>query len=346
MTTINDATAARSATDVLAACRDLGTPALRAAVDSMPGSMRHITGYHLGWWDADGEPTDADSGKALRPALVLCAAEAVGGDPAEAIPAAVAVELVHNFSLLHDDVIDGDLTRRHRPTAWTVFGTSAAILAGDSALTLAMDVLAAAGHPAAEPATRLLAACVQELIDGQGNDIAFEARADVTMVECLRMVEAKTGALLAASCTLGALFGRADQARAGRLGAFGRHLGVAFQSADDLLGVWGVPAVTGKPVHSDLVSHKKSLPVVAALTSGTQAGRDLADLYAGDTPLTDEQARRAAGLIDLAGGRTWAEQRAEDELAAALNELAMADPVPRAAAELGALARLATRRDH
>ncbi|WP_436496367.1 family 2 encapsulin nanocompartment cargo protein polyprenyl transferase [Actinokineospora sp. HUAS TT18] len=343
MTTLDGA---RSALDVLAASRDLVDPALRAAVDTMPESMRHITGYHFGWWDADGEPTAADSGKALRPTLVLCAAEAVGGDPAEAVPAAVAVELVHNFSLLHDDVIDGDLTRRHRPTAWTVFGTSAAILAGDSALTLAMDVLAGADHPAAERATRLLAACVQELIDGQGSDIAFEARAEVSVAECLRMVGSKTGALLAASCALGALFGRADEARVDRLGAFGRHLGVAFQSVDDLLGIWGVPEVTGKPVHSDLVSRKKSLPVVAALASDTGAGRDLAGLYTGDGPLSDDQARAAAGLIEAAGGRMWTEQRAEAELAAALTELAMAEPAPRSADELAALARLATHRDH
>jgi geranylgeranyl diphosphate synthase type I len=334
---------ARTAAEVLAAGRYLFTPALRAAVDTLPGSMRRITGYHFGWWEADGEPTEADSGKALRPALVLLAAEAVGGDPAEAIPAAVAVELVHNFSLLHDDVIDGDRTRRHRPTAWTVFGIGAAILAGDAALTLALDVLASTDHPAAEPGGRMVAATVHQLIDGQSADTEFETRADVTVEECLRMAAAKTGALLGTACALGAAFGRGGLSQVDHLGGFGRHLGVAFQSVDDLLGIWGVPEVTGKPAHSDLVSRKKSLPVVAALTSDTPAGRLLAQLYADERPLDGVEAAR---LIEAAGGRAWSEHRAELELGEAMSELARAAPAGRAAAELAALARLVIQRDH
>jgi len=151
---------ARTAAEVLRWSRDLVTPALRAAVTSLPTSMRRITGYHFGWWDADGQAATGDSGKALRPALVLLAAAAVGGTPETAVPAAVAVELVHNFSLLHDDVMDNDATRRHRPTAWRVFGVPAAILAGDALLTLAFDVLAASGHPSAQDAMRALSAAV------------------------------------------------------------------------------------------------------------------------------------------------------------------------------------------
>src|SRR5262245_55722612 len=135
--------AGRPAGEVLAWSRGLVVPALRKAVDQLPESMRAIAQYHFGWCDEHGNPALENGGKSIRPALVLLAAEAVGGSAASAVPAAVAVELIHNFSLLHDDVMDGDETRRHRATAWTVYGVNAAILAGDALQALAVDVLAA-----------------------------------------------------------------------------------------------------------------------------------------------------------------------------------------------------------
>jgi geranylgeranyl diphosphate synthase type I len=341
-----DTTAGRSAREALAWSRDLVDPALRAAVDTLPPSMRRICGYHLGWWDEHDRPVQAAGGKAVRPALTLLTAEAVGGDAAPALPAAVAVELTHNFSLLHDDVIDGDATRRHRPTAWAVFGRGAAILAGDALLTLAFEVLATSGGDAATGATRTLAATVMDLVDGQSADIAFERRADVDLAECLRMAEGKTGALLGCACALGAAFGGGGPRQVERLRAFGEHLGLAFQLVDDLLGIWGDPAVTGKPVYSDLHSRKKSLPVVAALTSGTEEGRELAALYHGDGPLDGADLVRAAELIEAAGGRAWSQGHADDLLVRALHELRSASPSARAGAELGAVARMVTRRDH
>jgi geranylgeranyl diphosphate synthase type I len=346
MATVQAPAAARPAAEVLAVGRAAVEPALRAAVDTLPGSMRGIAGYHLGWWDEHGRPAEADGGKALRPVLALLAGEAVGGGPAAAMPAAVAVELVHNFSLLHDDVMDGDRTRRHRGTAWSVFGLGQAILAGDALLTLAFDVLAGSGHPVAGEATRMLSAAVFDLQDGQSADLAFEQRADVELPECLRMAEGKTGALLGGACAMGALFGGGDPARVGRLRAFGERLGLAFQLVDDLLGIWGAPAVTGKPVYSDLRSRKKSLPVVAALTSGTQAGQALAVLYRDGAALTGVDLVRAAELVELAGGRAWSRARAEELQAQAMGHLRSAEPAARAGAELAALARLATHRDH
>jgi len=337
----------RSAREVLAWSRALVGPALRAAVDTLAPWVRRPAGYHFGWWNADGTPCHGDSGKALRPTLALVAAEAVGGDTSVAMPAAVAVELVHNFSLVHDDVMDGDLTRRHRPTVWNEFGVGSAILVGDALLTLAFDVLAASGHPAAQEGMRLLGACVQKLVEGQAKDVAFEKRADVGLPECLAMANAKTGALLGCACALGALFGGASADQVERMRAFGEHLGMAFQLADDLLGIWGDPAVTGKPAHTDLVRRKKSLPVVAALISGTPAGYELSRLYEyrPDRPWSSGQLARAADLVVLAGGRDWTEATADGELAQALLELWAAEPGERAAGELGALARLATYRD-
>jgi geranylgeranyl diphosphate synthase type I len=333
--------AARSADEVLRWSRDLVTPALRAAVTSLPASMRRITGYHFGWWDADGAAVTGDGGKALRPALALLACSAVGGAPAAAVPAAVAVELVHNFSLLHDDVMDNDATRRHRPTAWRVFGIPAAILAGDALLSLAFDVLAASGHPSAQDAMRGLSAAVQDLVDGQSADTAFERRSDVGLAECVRMAEHKTGALIGRSCELGGVFGGGTASQVLGLRGFGDRLGLAFQLVDDLLGIWGDPLVTGKPVYSDLRNRKKSLPVVAALNSGTAAGSSLALLYHGESLLSESEVIRAAELVSEAGGRAWSLELADSLFDEALGSLSAVT----SGAELAGLARLAVRRD-
>jgi geranylgeranyl diphosphate synthase type I len=350
MSTLDVTTEDRSAREVLAWSRTIVEPALRAAVDTLPSSMRRIASYHFGWSSEHAQPEQSagvktTGGKAIRPTLALLSAQAVGGVPAAAVPAAVAVELVHNFSLLHDDVLDGDLTRRHRPTAWSVFGLNAAILAGDALLTLALDVLAASGHPAATDGIRMLSAAVQDLVDGQSADLAFEQRVQVELAECLSMAEGKTGALMTCACAMGASFGGGSPDQVQCLRRFGKHLGLAFQHVDDLLGIWGDPAVTGKPVYSDLRSRKKSLPVVAALTSDTPAGPELAALYQREAPLSDTDLVHAAELIDIAGGRAWSQTQVDDLLAQAMRELESASPTPRAARELGALARLATHRD-
>ena len=181
------------------------------------------------------------------------------------------MELVHNFSLLHDDIMDGDTERRHRPTAWTVYGVGAAILAGDAMLALAQDILLEDKAPQSLWAARCLSAAVQRLIAGQGADLAFERRDDVTLAECQEMAGDKTAALMACACSIGAIHVGAPPAVAMGLAGFGAHAGLAFQLTDDLLGIWGSPAVTGKPVRSDLRARKKSLPVVAALQAGTPA---------------------------------------------------------------------------
>jgi geranylgeranyl diphosphate synthase type I len=346
MTDVEVRPEARTAREVLEDSRITVTPALQDAVDSLPGPMRRVVGYHLGWWDETGTPSETDGGKAIRPTLVLLAARAVGGQPADAVCAAVAVELVHNFSLLHDDVMDGDVTRRHRPTAWSVFGAGAAILAGDSLLTLAFDVLAASGHPAARDGMRTLSTAVQDLVTGQSADMAFERRPDVALAECQHMAEEKTGALLGCTLEIGASFGGGTPEQVDRLGRFGRRLGLAFQHVDDLLGIWGEPETTGKPVYSDLRNRKKSLPVVAALNSGTAAGHELAELYEHGVQLSADELVRAAELTELAGGRSWSRQQADELLAMALGQLESADPEPRTATELAALARLITHRDH
>jgi geranylgeranyl diphosphate synthase, type I len=322
----------------LAAARELITPGLTGAADRLDPALRRVVGFHFGWCDERGRPADGDPGKAVRPALVSLSARAMGGTAEAAAPAAVAVELAHNFTLLHDDVMDADRTRRHRPTAWALFGVPAAILAGDALLALAIDVLAAGG-PATE-GMRPLAAAVARVLGGQAEDVAFERRSDVGLAECLDMAAAKTGALMGCSCELGALSAGAEPTRVAALREFGEHVGLAFQLVDDLLGIWGEPSVTGKPVRSDLRARKKSLPVVAALGAGTGAAARLATLYDQDAPLTEPELREAAELVAAAGGRDWARRRAAEELDAALSRLTAADPQPAAGALLADLARL------
>ncbi|MBE3001168.1 polyprenyl synthetase family protein [Nocardiopsis sp. HNM0947] len=345
MSVTEDTAHDRGTDAVLARNRALFEPALRAAVDSLSPAVRPVAAYHFGWVDQDGNPSHADSGKAIRPTLALLSAEAVGAPPASAVPAAVAVELVHNFSLLHDDVMDGDTTRRHRPTAWTVFGSNTAILAGDALLTLALDVLAASRGEAAQDGLRMLSAAVLDLINGQRADLDFEERRDVGLEECVRMAEGKTSALLGCACAIGAAYGGGGE-RVEALREFGSSFGTAFQHVDDLLGIWGRPETTGKPVHSDLRSRKKTLPVVAALRSGTPAGNELADLYLGERELSDAEVARAADLVETAGGRRWSAEQADTLLDRALGALRSGDLAPRPVEELGALARFAVHRTH
>ncbi len=324
---------------------DLVTPALSAALDRLHPQLRRVAGYHRGWWDAAGRPTGGTAGKAVRPALALLCATAVGGAAEDAVPAAVAVELVHDFSLLHDDVMDGDRTRRHQPTAWAAFGIPAAVLAGDALAALATEVLLAAEEPLATLGVRRLTGAVRRLIDGQAADLAFERRTDVTPAECLAMAAGKTGALLGCAAELGALAGGADPVRADRLRRFGEHLGLAFQLVDDLLGIWGDPRATGKPVMADLRGGKKSLPVVAALAAGNAAAAELADRYHREEPPTEAELPALAALVERAGGRRWAQARADRELATALVCLQAAAPAPAAADRLVGLARRLGRRE-
>jgi geranylgeranyl diphosphate synthase type I len=343
----------RSAREILSWSRAECDPALRAAVGSLPASMRRVAEYHFGWRDEDGKPSGATAGKAVRPALTLLTASALGAARGAAVPAAVAVELVHNFSLLHDDVMDGDLTRRHRATAWAVFGANPAILAGDALLTLAFDVLGEAAVPvraAHRPAARALGECVHRLLDGQSADLEFEERDRVEVTEGLRMSAAKTGALLGCACAMGALYGEAavdgDLSDVTRLRTFGEKVGLAFQFVDDLLGIWGEPAVTGKPVHSDLANRKKSLPVVRALAGDGEASSALAALYHRAGPLSPVELAEAAALIEDTGARAWCQEQADRLVLEALVELPASRVTARGAAELTAMAEVLTRRDH
>ena len=249
----------------------------------------------------------------------MLSARAVGGPEEQGICAAVAVELVHDFSLLHDDVMDGDLQRRHRPTAWSQFGVGEAVLAGDALLSLATEVVLESGSPYVLEGVRSLHRDVAELLGGQAMDMEFESRTDVTLDESMRMAAGKTGALLGCACSLGAQLagGSPDQVEALRL--FGRELGMAFQLVDDLLGVWGDPAVTGKPVLADLRQRKKSLPITAAMSLCGGGLPELHSVLAAEptVEIPQEQLAAAARELEQAGVDEWAAGQARQHLAAA-----------------------------
>jgi geranylgeranyl diphosphate synthase, type I len=325
--------------------RDAVDPALRKAVARLDPTTRAHASYHLGWTDADGRATSGNSGKAVRPALALLSSEAAGAPADAGVPGAVAVELVHNFSLLHDDLMDGDVERRHRRTVWAVWGASAAILTGDALLALAQEVLLDCPSPHATAAGRLLAGATRELIRGQVEDLAFEKRNDVTVEQCLNMAAAKTGSLLSASAAIGAVLAGAEADVVDALTMYGAHIGLAFQLVDDLLGIWGDPVVTGKPVFSDLRSRKKSLPVTYALSQGGPAARELASWLATPDAVSETDLHRAAQLVADAGGREWAANEAERRMRlgeCALTEVTLPDG-PRA--NLIALGRFIVNRE-
>jgi geranylgeranyl diphosphate synthase type I len=338
-----------SVTALLERVRTLVTPVLRAAVDRLAAPMDTAAAYHFGWIDAEGNASAGESGKAVRPALALLSAEAAGAAPETGIPGAVAVELVHNFSLLHDDLMDGDEQRRHRDTVWKVYGPAQAILVGDALFALANETLLEQGTAEAGRATRRIITATRKLIDGQAQDMSFEHRERVTVEECLEMEGNKTGALLACASSIGAVLGGASEADADALEEYGHHLGLAFQAVDDLLGIWGDPATTGKRTWSDLRQRKKSLPVVAALAAGGPASERLAELLASDAKADPSRRNNVesfdeadfairAALIEEAGGREWTSQEARRQHATAIAALDEVDIQHKARRSLAVLA--------
>jgi geranylgeranyl diphosphate synthase type I len=272
--------------------------------------------YHLGWADADLQPAHFDAGKRIRPMLTLLCCGASGGEWPIALPAAAAVELLHNFSLIHDDIEDNDSMRRGRLTLWKVWGIPQAINTGDALYTMAHTALN--GLSAYQvPPERVLAvrqrfdrACIA-LTQGQHLDLSFESRSSVTEAEYLRMISGKTAALIEAACGLGALIGNSPWPA--QYEAFGRGLGLAFQIQDDLLGIWGDPQVTGKPAGNDLRKHKKSLPVAY----GLDRSEELRRLY------TQAEVDVAAVIaeLDRVGARGYASQMATQQHRQALQAL-------------------------
>lgn len=248
-------------------------------------------------------------GKRLRPVMALLACEASGGTAEDALPVALAVELVHNFSLVHDDIMDRDATRRGRATVHTKWDEATAILAGDVLFARAFEVLARIPDPAAhQEASRLLSTAIRRLCEGQAMDVAFEKRQDVTTAEYLDMIGGKTAVLFAAACHGGALSAkRTNRAAIEALDRFGDSFGMAFQIADDLLDVTGDSKTLGKPWGSDVRAGKQTVLVLEALARATPAHRRSLEAALGNAKASDEEVRRAVEAMRESGALAAAE---------------------------------------
>jgi geranylgeranyl diphosphate synthase type I len=316
---------------------------MQELIYSLEPELSNVCIYHVGLPGRyEVAPAGRGGGKYIRASFTFLCAEATGGSASDALGGATAVEFVHNASLIHDDIMDGDQERRGRPAVWHRFGVPMAILAGDALLGLAFEALARWDRQA-EAATHDLARTVRRLCGGQSGDLRDDAFCARSMADCLHMIEGKTGALLGLACRLGALATASPPAWLDRFEQFGVHLGVAFQLVDDMLGIWGDPVLTGKPGGSDLRARKKSAPVVAALAANNRHSRRLAELLA--RGVGDDDLGCCAELIEAAGGRRWVRLETQRRLEAAWNCLEQIDMDPMVSGELLKLADFLSSRE-
>ena len=282
--------------------------------------------YHLGWLDQQMLPADGHPGKLLRPKLLLLSYELAWAQerPSSAhspkpslrpaLPAAAAVELAHNFTLLHDDIQDGDVERRHRPTVWSVWGIPQAILVGDAMLALTRLHLWRVLDEGVEPATaldlaKLLDTALLKLTEGQHLDISFEQRQQVSLASYEEMIGRKTACLMRCAIEMGATLGTRNREVIGGLARFGNALGLAFQVRDDMLGVWATQAESGKLPAGDIYRRKKSLPVLHAFQYAQPDDHEtLAQFYHQDAPITSEQVQEVLAIFTRARTREYCNQ--------------------------------------
>ena len=297
--------------------------------------------YHLGWRDERLAPASFDPGKLLRPSMALLACRAAGGDPRRALPVAAGIQLIHDFSLIHDDIEDDSATRRGRPTVWKLWGLPQGINTGDGMFVLAhlaVHRLAETGTPAelTLEVLRRFSATILTICEGQFLDLSYEGNLRIGEADYLAMIGRKTAALVGAAAELGALVGGADEPTVRALAEFGVSLGLAFQIQDDVLGVWGDPEVTGKPFAADLVQRKLSLPGIHALGAAPGRAR-LAELYARRESAPGDVAAMLA-VLDEAQSRAYTERAAARFHRDALAALERAQGDAQALGELRAMA--------
>ncbi len=305
------------------------------------GNFHHMLAYHLGW-EGEGAGQNA-TGKRIRPLLLLLTTSAAGGEWERALPAAAAVELVHNFSLIHDDIEDNSILRRGRPTVWQLWGVPLAINAGDAMLTLAhLSILRleqTCGSEIALKAAEILQNACLELTKGQHLDISYETRNELTLEDYRYMISGKTASLTSACSSLGALIAQTNPSAQESYREYGYYLGMAFQALDDLLGIWGDEALTGKSNASDLISGKKSLPVLYAL----ERNGPFAERWRRGA-IQPEEVQSLAHQLEAEGARDYTIETATCFTDKALQALSQAKPSGEGGAELISLTNMLLQR--
>ncbi|MFK8844949.1 polyprenyl synthetase family protein [Streptomyces sp. Ac-502] len=305
--------------EIIHHARGFARPGLEEALGRLQPDLARICGYYFGWNDVDGTPTQQRGSRSLQAAMVMLAAQATGEDPAQAAPGAVAVELAHNFSLLHDDIADGDEVRRDRPTAWVAYGTGPALVAGDALLNEAVRVLAAT--PRATTAVPVFTDGVAHMIHAWSSEPCFDRipAQDVILDAYLDCCRGKGGALLGTGAVLGTVLCGKPAHEGETLRRAAHHAGTAWQAVNDLENIWGNTALVGKPGFQDLRRRKHTLPVITAVQSGHPRARELQKLLARPEPDDDLQA--IADLLEELGGKSATEDIARTHLAQALKTL-------------------------
>lgn len=248
-------------------------------------------------------------GKRLRPLLVLESCKALGGKEEDALPEAAAVELVHTFTLIHDDIMDEDDERRGVPAVHVEWGVPIAILAGDTLFSKAFEFAARGGS---ERAVDELARACTEICEGQAMDIEFEDREDVTEEEFIEMVRRKTAALMRASCVIGGLKADAEEEQLEALAEYGENMGIAFQIQDDVLDLVGDEEELGKPVGSDIIEGKKTLIVIKALEEADEETRERILEVLGNPNATREDVMEVIGIMEELGAIDYAKEKARE----------------------------------
>lgn len=284
--------------------------------DLTPG-LKQMLSYHMGWEDG------GRMGKRIRPLLTMLCNQAFGGALSDAFPAAVSLEYLHNFTLIHDDIEDRSPQRHGQDTVWYRWGIPQAINAGDAMFSIAQLAMlglrdTCPNDIALHAAHRLNEVCLH-LTQGQYLDISFESEDSVPLETYLMMIEGKTAALVAFAAELGGLTAGKNPSIILTLSEFGRNLGIAFQIQDDFLGIWGNPEITGKSIASDITSKKKTLPILYGLQKSTE----FASLWQVESP-TSKQVQQMADLLETCGAKDYAKQHAEshtDQAFAALETL-------------------------
>ncbi len=319
--------------------------ALVASPSALYDPYYGIFAYHLGWVDQDFAPAQVDSGKRLRPLMCLLSCEAVGGNWNHALPVAAAIELAHNFSLIHDDIEDNSDKRRGRTAVWKVWGLAQGLNAGDGMFVLArlaLDRLCERGLSESRTCavSFIFDHATLALCQGQFLDLGFESRLDVSVDEYLEMIEGKTAALISAATHIGALLGTDDRRTANAFGQFGDKCGLAFQIVDDILGIWGNARVTGKSAATDILTKKKSLPVIF----GLERSPALRDIYSQESIRTD-QVPHVLALLDGVEARAYAQAKADEYRAAALAAIDGTELQNRATSTLRSIAEAMTNRN-
>ena len=311
--------------------------------------LYRMMGYHMGWLNEYGEVDEVEAGKRIRPTLCLLACEALGGDVNAALPAAAAVELVHNFSLIHDDIQDGNSERHNRPTVWWVWGPAQAINAGDGMHALARLALLRQTDSGMPPERTLKAvglldeACLR-LCEGQYLDLTYQERVDISQDAYFKMIEGKTAALISCAAELGAVMSSAEEPVARAMATFGTKLGLAFQIRDDILDLWGQQD-TGKPLAGDILNKKKSLPIVYAIENASGAERrTLGDVYF-KRVMEPEDIDKIIEVLGTLGAREFCQEKADALCSEALQSLTDAGLSSQRTEGLEALARFMVSRE-